>query len=107
MAPVPRRLSHVAVNSPRIAEMMAFYERYLAFRLSDWLADMTSGAPVSAIPPASPAAPWPPVCRETIALEGTLGSGLVAFRLVGWGYGSHSPKQCPAGPAGDRARERN
>ncbi len=35
-----------------------------------------------------------------------MGSGLVAFRLVGWGHGSDGQQSRPAGPAGDRARKR-
>ncbi|MEO3855445.1 VOC family protein [Acrocarpospora sp. B8E8] len=34
---VPQKLSHVVVNSTDIAATMAFYERFLGFRLSDWL----------------------------------------------------------------------
>ncbi len=36
---VPRKISHVVINSPDVAGLMAFYERHLSFRLSDWLAD--------------------------------------------------------------------
>jgi catechol 2,3-dioxygenase-like lactoylglutathione lyase family enzyme len=36
---VPRKISHVVINSPDVPGLMAFYERHLGFRLSDWLAD--------------------------------------------------------------------
>jgi catechol 2,3-dioxygenase-like lactoylglutathione lyase family enzyme len=36
---VPRKLSHVVVNSPRVVELITFYETYLGLRLSDWLED--------------------------------------------------------------------
>ncbi|WP_456572695.1 VOC family protein [Blastococcus sp. SYSU D00820] len=36
---VPRKLSHVVLDSPDVAGLMAFYERYLGLRLSDWLED--------------------------------------------------------------------
>lgn len=36
---IPRRLSHVVINSTDIAATKAFYERHLGFRLSDWLED--------------------------------------------------------------------
>jgi catechol 2,3-dioxygenase-like lactoylglutathione lyase family enzyme len=35
---IPRRLSHVVVNSPNVAVTRKFYEDMLGFRLSDWLA---------------------------------------------------------------------
>jgi catechol 2,3-dioxygenase-like lactoylglutathione lyase family enzyme len=34
---IPRRLSHVVVNSPAIGAAKAFYEDMLGFRLSDWV----------------------------------------------------------------------
>lgn len=34
---VPRKLSHVVINSTDVPATMAFYERFLGFRLSDWL----------------------------------------------------------------------
>lgn len=37
--PVPGRLSHVVVNSSDVGRTMAFYERFLGFRLSDWLGE--------------------------------------------------------------------
>ncbi|WP_113699322.1 VOC family protein [Nonomuraea lactucae] len=36
---IPRRLSHVVINSVDILNTKAFYERHLGFRLSDWLED--------------------------------------------------------------------
>jgi catechol 2,3-dioxygenase-like lactoylglutathione lyase family enzyme len=36
---VPRKLSHIVVNSTDVPAAMAFYERWLGLRLSDWLAD--------------------------------------------------------------------
>lgn len=36
---VPRKISHVVVNTPDVAGLKAFYEGHLGFRLSDWLAD--------------------------------------------------------------------
>lgn len=36
---VPRRLSHVVVNSADLPALLAFYERYFGLRLSDWLED--------------------------------------------------------------------
>lgn len=36
---VPRQLSHVVVDSPDAVGLMAFYERHLGMRLSDWLED--------------------------------------------------------------------
>ncbi len=36
---VPRKLSHVVLNSPDVQVVKAFYERYFALRLSDWLED--------------------------------------------------------------------
>ncbi|MFG2371815.1 VOC family protein [Streptomyces sp. NPDC048504] len=36
---IPRKLSHVVINSTDIATTKAFYERHLGFRLSDWLED--------------------------------------------------------------------
>jgi len=36
---VPRKLSHVVINSPDVVMLMAFYETYLGLRLSDWLED--------------------------------------------------------------------
>jgi len=36
---VPRRLSHVVLNSSNIPVLMSFYERYFGLRLSDWLED--------------------------------------------------------------------
>jgi catechol 2,3-dioxygenase-like lactoylglutathione lyase family enzyme len=36
---VPRKLSHVVVNSTDVQATKAFYEKYLGFRLSDWLTD--------------------------------------------------------------------
>ena len=36
---VPRKLSHVVINSPNIGGVMRFYETYLGLRLSDWLED--------------------------------------------------------------------
>ncbi len=36
---VPRKLSHIVINSPRVAELVLFYEAYLGLRLSDWLED--------------------------------------------------------------------
>jgi catechol 2,3-dioxygenase-like lactoylglutathione lyase family enzyme len=36
---VPRKISHVVVNSPDVPGLMAFYEQHLGFRLSDWLTD--------------------------------------------------------------------
>ena len=36
---VPRQLSHVVVDSPDAVGLMAFYERHLGMRLSDWLDD--------------------------------------------------------------------
>ena len=36
---VPRKLSHVVVNSPQVVALVAFYERYLGLRMSDWLED--------------------------------------------------------------------
>jgi catechol 2,3-dioxygenase-like lactoylglutathione lyase family enzyme len=36
---VPKKISHVVINSPDVPGLMAFYERHLGFRLSDWLAD--------------------------------------------------------------------
>ena len=36
---VPRKISHVVINSPDVPALMAFYQRHLGFRLSDWLAD--------------------------------------------------------------------
>lgn len=36
---VPRKLSHVVINSPRVVELVSFYETYLGLRLSDWLED--------------------------------------------------------------------
>jgi catechol 2,3-dioxygenase-like lactoylglutathione lyase family enzyme len=36
---VPRKLSHVVINSTDVNATMAFYERWLGFRLSDWLVD--------------------------------------------------------------------
>ncbi|MEU4227560.1 VOC family protein [Nonomuraea sp. NPDC026600] len=37
--PVPRRLSHVVVNSTDVHATKAFYETWLGFRLSDWLTE--------------------------------------------------------------------
>ncbi|MGW0704462.1 VOC family protein [Streptomyces sp. NPDC002643] len=37
---VPRKISHVIINSPNPPEMLAFYEQHLGFRLSDWLGDL-------------------------------------------------------------------
>ena len=36
---VPRKLSHIVVNSPDAPALVAFYERYFGLRLSDWLED--------------------------------------------------------------------
>ena len=36
---VPRKLSHVVINSTDVHATKAFYEKYLGFRLSDWLTD--------------------------------------------------------------------
>lgn len=36
---VPRKLSHVVLDTANIADTMAFYTRHLGFRLSDWLED--------------------------------------------------------------------
>jgi catechol 2,3-dioxygenase-like lactoylglutathione lyase family enzyme len=36
---IPRRLSHVVINSTNVPATKAFYERHLGFRLSDWLED--------------------------------------------------------------------
>jgi catechol 2,3-dioxygenase-like lactoylglutathione lyase family enzyme len=36
---IPRKLSHVVIDSPNVASLKEFYERYLALRLSDWLED--------------------------------------------------------------------
>ncbi|GHF35147.1 VOC family protein [Amycolatopsis bartoniae] len=36
---VPRKLSHVVVNSPDVHGFIAFYERFLGLRVSDWLTD--------------------------------------------------------------------
>jgi len=36
---IPRKLSHVVVDTPNVVPLMAFYERYLGMRLSDWLED--------------------------------------------------------------------
>jgi len=36
---VPRKLSHVVVNTTDVPKLQAFYEQHLSFRLSDWLAD--------------------------------------------------------------------
>ncbi|GAB2456682.1 VOC family protein [Jatrophihabitans fulvus] len=36
---VPRKLSHVVLNSPQVVALMQFYETYLGLRLSDWLED--------------------------------------------------------------------
>jgi len=36
---IPGRLSHVVFNSTDVPKTMAFYERFLGFRLSDWLGD--------------------------------------------------------------------
>jgi catechol 2,3-dioxygenase-like lactoylglutathione lyase family enzyme len=36
---VPRKLSHVVLNSPDVPVLLAFYERYFGLRLSDWLQD--------------------------------------------------------------------
>jgi len=37
---VPKKLSHVVINSTDVAATKAFYETYLGFRLSDWLGDL-------------------------------------------------------------------
>jgi catechol 2,3-dioxygenase-like lactoylglutathione lyase family enzyme len=37
--PIPQKLSHVVVNSPDVQATKLFYEKYLGFRLSDWLED--------------------------------------------------------------------
>ena len=37
---VPRKLSHVVINTPDVQRLKAFYEHYFDMRLSDWLADM-------------------------------------------------------------------
>ena len=34
---VPRKLSHIVVNSPDVPALMSFYKRYFGLRLSDWL----------------------------------------------------------------------
>jgi catechol 2,3-dioxygenase-like lactoylglutathione lyase family enzyme len=39
MESVPRKLSHVVLDSPDVPGLMAFYERYFGLRLSDWLED--------------------------------------------------------------------
>jgi catechol 2,3-dioxygenase-like lactoylglutathione lyase family enzyme len=36
---VPRKLSHIVVNSPDVPALMSFYEKYFGLRLSDWLED--------------------------------------------------------------------
>jgi len=36
---VPRKLSHVVINSTNVQATKAFYEKHLGFRLSDWLTD--------------------------------------------------------------------
>ncbi|MGV9675551.1 VOC family protein [Nocardia sp. NPDC003482] len=36
---IPRKLSHVVINSPNVLATKDFYERHLGFRLSDWLED--------------------------------------------------------------------
>jgi catechol 2,3-dioxygenase-like lactoylglutathione lyase family enzyme len=36
---IPRKLSHVVINSPAVQRAKAFYEKYLRLRLSDWLED--------------------------------------------------------------------
>lgn len=36
---IPSRLSHVVFNTANLAAVIAFYERYLGFRVSDWVAD--------------------------------------------------------------------
>jgi catechol 2,3-dioxygenase-like lactoylglutathione lyase family enzyme len=36
---IPRRLSHVVLNSPDVHATKAFYETHLGFKLSDWLED--------------------------------------------------------------------
>jgi catechol 2,3-dioxygenase-like lactoylglutathione lyase family enzyme len=36
---VPRKLSHVVINSTDVEKTMSFYETHLGFRLSDWLTD--------------------------------------------------------------------
>lgn len=37
---IPKKLSHVVINSTDVRATKAFYEDHLGFRLSDWLADM-------------------------------------------------------------------
>ena len=37
---IPKRLSHVVINSTDVAATKAFYETHLGFRLSDWLGDV-------------------------------------------------------------------
>ncbi len=36
---VPRKLSHIVINTPDVPAMKEFYIRFLGFRLSDWLED--------------------------------------------------------------------
>ncbi|WP_030611493.1 VOC family protein [Streptomyces fulvoviolaceus] len=36
---IPRKLSHVVINSTNVAATKKFYEEHLGFRLSDWLED--------------------------------------------------------------------
>lgn len=36
---VPRKLSHVVIDSPEVEVVKAFYEKYFGLRLSDWLED--------------------------------------------------------------------
>jgi len=37
---IPRKLSHVVINSTDVVKTKAFYETHLGFRLSDWLGDV-------------------------------------------------------------------
>ncbi|KQU29419.1 MULTISPECIES: VOC family protein [unclassified Rhodococcus (in: high G+C Gram-positive bacteria)] len=37
---IPRKLSHVVINSTDVQRTKAFYEKHLGFRLSDWLGDL-------------------------------------------------------------------
>lgn len=39
---VPRRISHVVINTPDVERLTAWYQQHLRFRLSDWLADRMS-----------------------------------------------------------------
>ncbi|MGH6989755.1 MAG: VOC family protein [Stellaceae bacterium] len=94
---IPAQLSHVVLHAPDIQKTVAFYERYLGFKVSDWLGDFMCFLRCNEVHHSIAFIPGPP-CLNHVAYEMRdldemmRGAGrlLKAKMPLKWGPGRHT-----------------